>query len=223
MYRVRFAPYQLSYRTASPQLECCRVYSDELNEIHMFLKQHNFDPYRTFIENISKEEANEDDVDEHLLKPYLMQSNQDQQMYKIYTSRRLIDLAINYTSECLGDHLILGECILRRDIEVIQLIIHNLETLPFTEILDFNALDGSSINDICDTSWMIVTKTIEQITDNPSGDITDTSRIFEMLDGGLHVGEPIPITVEAYVEAFVKIIMKKYQGELEDDCFSWDY
>ena len=46
MYRIRFAPYQLSYQTANPELECCRVYSEHLEEIHMFLKQHNFDTNR---------------------------------------------------------------------------------------------------------------------------------------------------------------------------------
>ena len=221
MYRIRFAPYPLNYKTAHPELQCCRVYSERLDEIHMFLRQHNFDVNRTFIENIPGELANEDDLDEHLLHPYFMQSNQDKQMYQIYTSRRLVDLTVHYTSESLGDHLILGECILRRDIEVIQLIIHNLETLPFTEILDFNALDGNSINDICDTSWMIVAKTIEQIVDNPSGDVTDTSGIFEMLSNEIRPDEPLPITIEAYVEAFVRIIMKKYNGALEDGEFVW--
>ena len=144
-------------------------------------------------------------------------------MHRVYTSKRLVELAIHYVSECLGDHLILGECVLRRDIEAIQLIIHNLETLPYTEILDFNALDGNSIDSICDTSWMIVSKTIEQIMDNPSGDVTDTSGILEMLSNEVRQDEPLPITIEGYVEAFVKIILKKYQGELEDDCFAWDH
>lgn len=223
MYRVRFAPYCCNYRTAHPELQCCRVYSEKLEEIHMFLKQHNFDESCTFIENIPEDLADEDDLEEHMLEKYLMQSNEDGSIHEIYSTRRFIDLAINYTSTCLADTLLLGECILRRDIELIRLIIHNMETIPCTEILDFNALDGSSIDDITDTSWMIVSKTIEQIVDNPSMDVTCTSGIWEQISNSNMPGYPLPITIEAYVESFVQIIMKRYDGDLDDGDFEWHH
>jgi hypothetical protein len=216
MYRIRFSPYLVDYKTACPELQCCRVYSEHIEQIHMFLKQHNFDPNQTIIENVSPDEANEDDLDQHQLKKYFIQSNEDKQVHEVYTSPHFIEHTLHYVSDKVGDTLILGECILRRDIPLIELIIHYVDTLPCAEVLDFQALDDQSVDTL---DWMTVKKSIEDLVDNPSSSI-DTGRIWEMLDLGLQNDEVCPFTLEAYVECFVKIVNKRYYGSLEEG-YTW--
>ena len=223
MYRIRFAPYLCNYYTANPELQCSRVYSNKLEEIHMFLKQHNFDENQTFIENIPTDVAEEDDLEEHTLELYLMQSNEDGSLHQIYSTRRFIDLAVNYTAQRLNDTLILGECIFRQDIEVIKLITESLESIPCTEIADFNAANDQSVDD-CE--WMIVAKSGMDLlryeeANGPSNDVTDSTKIWESISRNIMPDAPLPITIEAYVESFVQIIMKNYYGDLDDGDFEW--
>lgn len=223
MYRIRFAPYLCNYYMANPELQCSRVYSNKLEEIHMFLKQHNFDENQTFIENIPTDVAEEDDLEEHTLELYLMQSNEDGSLHQIYSTRRFIDLAVNYTAQRLNDTLILGECIFRQDIEVIKLITESLESIPCTEIADFNAANDQSVDD-CE--WMIVSKNgmdllRDEEANGPSNDVTDFTKIWESISRNIMPDAPLPITIEAYVESFVQIIMKNYCGDLDDGDFEW--
>lgn len=207
MYRIRFSPYVTKIIPACPELACTRVYSEHLEHIQMFLKQHNFDPSRSYIENISPEEAEQDDLDDRTLRKYFMGSNIDHCVHEIYTTPDLVQHANLKTSIKLGDHLLLGECILRRDIQLIHLIADVIEEIPYAEILDYQALDDKSVDDPYDTSWMIVSKSIEQILDNPSSTPT-SDNICDEIERRTMPENLLPITLEAYVEAFVAIIMK---------------
>ena len=219
MYRIRFGKFLVSQNVKVTENDCSKVYSPDIEDIHLFLRQHNFDPNHTFIENVPDEIAEDDYLEDHLLRPYKMKSNVDKEIHVIMTSRRFIDLTVSYVVESLGDCLLFGEVILRNDIQVIHLIRNILESTPCTTILDFNLLDGDSLSYACNTDWMYVKKTIDQVTNSPSYDGQDLSELYEMIDRECR-GDILPITLEGYVETFVHIIMGKYVGDLSED-YAW--
>lgn len=219
MYRIRFAPYYVSQNIHCGERDCTRVYSNDIDEINLFLKQHNFDPRATFIENIPDEDAEDDYLDDNILKPFKMKSNVDKEIHMIMTTKHLVDLTVSYITEELGDFLLLGETILRNDIQLIQVIRQILDSMPCTTVLDFNLLDGDSLNYACSTDWMYVKKTIDQITDNPSYDGQDLSELWDMINRECDY-EVLPFTLEGYVETFVHVILGKYTGNLDDD-YAW--
>lgn len=220
MYRIRFAPYYVSQNIQCGERDCSRVYSNDINEIHLFLKQHNFDPNCTFIENVPEEDAEDDYLDDNTLKFFKMKSNVDKEIHTIITSQHFIDLAVSYVTESLSDYLLFGETILRNDIQLIQVVREILGDMPCTAILDFNLLDGDSLKYAWNTDWMYVKKTIDQITESPSEDGQDLSELWQLIEDACK-NEVLPFTLEAYVEMFVHVILGKYEGNLEDDCYAW--
>jgi len=208
MYRIRFRPYRINYKISDNNtLTCYRVYSQDMTMMNLFIKQHNFDPHQTYIENIPDDVAGEDDLDVHELKIFKLQSNEDRSIHEIVTSPHMFDLAVDYVINELGSFLLFGTTILRRDIQVIDIVVDCLESLPYTQILDHLLMDDQSTYHYAmeDTSWMNVKKTIDQITDNPDWDAYDLSFLYELIEQGCH-NEIMPITLEAYVKSFVELI-----------------
>jgi hypothetical protein len=208
MYRIRFRPYRINYKIGDDNtLACYRVYSQDMTMMQMFIKQHNFDPQQTYIENIPDELAGEDDLDAHELKFIRLQSNEDNTVHQIVTSTHLFDLAVDYVTNELSNFLLFGTTILRRDIQAIDVVVKCLESLPYTQILDHLLMDDQSTYNYAldDTSWMNVKKTIDQITKTPDWDAYDLSFLYELIEQGCH-GDVMPITLEAYVKSFVELI-----------------
>lgn len=205
MYRIRFAP---RFKYNGDELSSCeKVYSNELNEIHLFLKQHNFDPNQSVIENVSEEEASKDSLESHTLHLFRLWSNQDKQEYPIYTTKHLMSLAIDYTANELANFSLFGATILRRDLQVINLVATYLGNLPCAEILDYLALDGDSLEQ-WDTSWMCIKKDLNQFleSENVDWNANDIWSIYEAIEAKSHPGEIEPITLEAYVQSFVSML-----------------
>ena len=220
MYRIRFAPYLTTPTTQRKETDCSRVYSEDINEIHLFLKQHNFDLSQTFIENIPSDMAEDDYLEDNLLRPYQMKSNVDKEIRTIMTTRNFVNLTVSYVVEELGQFLLFGETILRNDIQLIQLVREILGSMPCTTILDFDLLSGELLDYACNTDWMYVKKTIDQVTESPSCDGQDLSELYEMIDRECNY-DILPFTLEAYAEVFARIILGKYVGNLDDGDYAW--
>lgn len=207
MYRIRFAPHKANFKITPQELQCMRVYSEDINLIHQFLYQHNFDINNSPIEMVSDEHANEDALDRYSLKIRKFQSNEDKQIHEVATSDHLMELAVDYVTNELGTFLLFGPTIIRKDIQVIQIASDILESLPCTQILDHLLMDDDSVGDPYDTSWMIVSKTLEEFAASKDWDNCDLSYLYEMIDRECD-NDIMPITLEAYVKSFVFSVLK---------------
>ena len=213
MYRIRFSPcstHYPDYNDSESHLQCHRVYSDDIDLIYRFLYQHNFDPNASIIENLSEKEANDEDVEleMHLLTVKKLWSNDDKKFHEVVTSDYLFELAVDYVAEELEGFLLFGPTILRRDIQVIDIITHCLETIPFCTILDLQLLEDDLLNDLSDNSWKAVKKRIDQIKNHHNHDVYDNAYLYAILYDSCHYDKIMPITLEAYVKSFVDYVVK---------------
>ena len=209
MYRIRFCPYS-SRETNSTYSEfsCHRVYSMDRNMILLFMKQHQFDMNETIIETLP-DSYDVDDMEQHELQIYKMQSNKTCQIHDIISTKHYVDQAIEAVVQNLSDYLIFGETIFRRDIPFINIVNRYLDELPFVFAFDYDILDGTPS---CDTSYFNVKKDLEQFYESMENEY-DVSSLDDLYNRFLFKtlpNEKLPITVEAYVRWFVKnVIMRK--------------
>ena len=214
MYRIRFSPYtSYAYGGDNGKVKKIenwhRVYSDDIDLIYRFLYQHNFDPNASVIENIPREVAtsSEDHLSFYELDTMKLWSNDDKKFHEIVTSYELFNKSVDYVTNELAAFLLFGPTILRRDIQVIDLVVNCLETIPCCTILDFDLLDGDSISDTDDWSWKSVKKRMKQIQGEPDWDANDLSSLAELIERECD-NDIMPITMEAYVKAFVEYLVK---------------
>ena len=203
MYRVRFSPYY----TKNPDrggMHCYRVYTSDLGLMKLFLQQHKFDPEQTVIENVPYEVIQNEDKqqEDHWLSIQKIGSNIDHKIHEIATTTHLLTLACDYATNELTQCLVMGDAILRKDIQLIKLVSDILESLPMTEIVEHLLMDTQSVDDM---SWMIVSKTLEDFAEEPS-DVGPHVHINELLCEEWEKSDMVPITLEAYVKSFVQII-----------------
>jgi hypothetical protein len=206
MYRVRFAPKRINPHLPHQELNCERVYSENMYEIQQFLQAHHFDMNQTIIENVGPDDMKEDlGFEAHVLKEFRLWSNQDQKEYTIYTSNHLMTMAMDYAANEIGQFSLFGETILRRDIQIVNIAATCIANLPCCEVLDYLLLDDNSADDC---SWMSVKKCLDDFDrgDVPDWNANDIGYIFELISDESKIGEIQPVTLEAYVESFVMII-----------------
>ena len=209
LYRIRFSPYT-SYDDNEFSLSCHRVYSIDKNMILLFMKQHNFDPQQTLIETLPSN-YEDDDLESHTLDWFTAYSNKDHQYHKIVTTRTYVIEAVEEVVKCLSDYLIFGETIFRRDIPFIELVNQYLDEIPYIFAFDYDIIDGCPS---CDTSYFNVKKDLEQFS-RAIDEEYDTSSIDDLYNRFMFKivpGKPLPITLEAYVRCFVKLVITNKLG-----------
>lgn len=213
MYRIRFAPYLTSPSSKDDkELNCVRVYHDDLDMIKLFLQQHGFDKTQTTIESIP-ETYGEKDFNGNYLKYYNLKSNEDKQVHSIVTSDNLYDLALDYVVNELNQYLLLGEVILRDDIQIINIIKNLLSEIPFTNIIDYELIDHdlddtrAAYNRYHSDEYVGEFHESNMSTFKCANNIMGDQLIAASSKDGIAV-----ITLEAYVKSFVSIIQYK-------DCF----
>lgn len=213
MYRIRFAPYLTSPSSKEDkELNCIRVYHDDLDMIKLFLRQHGFDKTQTMIESIP-DTYGEKDFNGNYLKYYNLKSIEDNQVHSIVTSDNLYDLAIDYVVNELNQYLLFGEVIMRDDIQIISIIQNLLSEIPFTDIIDYELMDRdlddirSAYNRYHSDEYIDEFHESHMSTYNCANRTLGDQLIAASSKDGVSV-----ITLEAYVKSFVSLIQYK-------DCF----
>lgn len=204
MYRIRYRPYCDDIDTET-SLSCHRVYSVDKAMVELFIKQHNFDPNETTIETLP-DGFDGDDLETHMLEWYTVYSNRDHQYHKIVTISMYVYEAVEEVVKCLGDYLIFGETIFRRDIPFIDKVNRYLDEIPYVFAFDYDLLDGCPSSD---TSYFVVKKDLEAFS-KAIDEEYDTSSIDDLYNRFMFKvvpGKPLPITLEAYVRYFVKHVV----------------
>lgn len=121
-----------------------KVYTTNPELISIFLKQHAIDVYEVKIMDIEAI-AN---LDERLiLEEYKFHSNTDGNTYTIITAYKLLVYAIYHVGGNLGDTLMLGDLILRNEIQIIDIISHLIESLPYVTIAEHVTIDTETCTD----------------------------------------------------------------------------
>ncbi len=213
MYRIRFAPYLTSPSSEdNKELNCIRVYHDDLDMIKLFLQQHGFDKTQTMIESIP-DTYGEKDFNGNYLKYYNLKSNEDNQVHSIVTSDNLYDLALDYVINEMNQYLLFGEVILRDDIQIINIIKDLLLNIPFTNIIDYELID----RDLVDTCTAYNKYHSDEYVDEFHESNMSTYKCVNNIMGDQLIAAFLKdgvstITLEAYVKSFVSIIQYK-------DCF----
>ena len=215
MYRIRFAPFLTKPSSnENKELNCIRVYHDDLDMINMFLQQHGFDKTQTKIESIPQAYG-ERDFNSNYLKYFNLKSNEDNKVHSIVTSDNLYDLAIDYVINELNQYLLFGDVIIRDDIQIINIIKDLLLNIPFTNIIDYELIDRDLIDTNSaynryygdDDEYINEFHDANMSTCNIANNITGDQLLAAASKDGVSA-----ITLEAYVKSFVSIIRYK-------DCF----
>lgn len=193
------------------------VFSHEKHELLLFMKQHNILINESYIEWITDEEfyskySNKED----LLRFYKFRSNKNNEVYNVMTSKYLLNYALQLVGDHISDNMIFGPAIFRDDIEFIKLISDLINKLPFIEIMDYELLDMDTIALHDSYEWKDVkhdklfNKDIDAIYD-----LFDTCYVYEALNEAFekHEDDIQPITIEAYIRAFVEYVINQSLGD----------
>lgn len=210
MFRVRFAPYSSN---VSHALSCHRVYSSDINDILLFMKQHSFDQGSTNIETLPDSYC-EDDVERNMLKFYKMKSNRTNQVYNIMTTEYFVDEAVESVACSLGSYLVFGPIITRREVPFINVINDIIDEIPFIFAFDYNIMEGGPA---IDCEYFVVKKDMDQFLKSEEREY-DGSTLDELYNRFLFKvipGEPLPITLEGYIRCFVKRVVTNKGGPFD--------
>lgn len=189
-----------------------KVYSNNKEDMILFLQQHSFDMSMVHIECLTIDEY-EKEVDGHiydyLLKGYKMRSNKSQETFMIMTTYDFVYQACEVVCSWLSDSLLFGPPILRTDVEIIKMINDLIHELPHVFVLDHALIDGDSGNIIGDQRYIRSNRSLDSFDLTDEG--YDDSYIYESIFNSSFDEDIQPITVEAYVSFFTTLIMDVYE------------
>ena len=136
--------FYFSFRLLDKTIE--EIFTFDRNTMLLFLTQHGFDIdiahvqiYHNINEDIS---PCWDDIREHMLKPFVFQSNVSGEKFTIYTTDNLLTSILDDVGETLSDTSMFGSLSLRTEIEIFDDINKDIETLRFGTIMDHNIANG---------------------------------------------------------------------------------
>ena len=209
IFRIRFAPYShVNYHSNKTSLRCHRVYSTDQNDVLLFMKQHKMDMTSPNLE-VLPDDFCSDDLDLHRLHLYQFKSNQTQKVHQIMTTEYYVSTAIEQVTQNLADKLIFGETILRRDVPFVDLINDLLDAIPYIYILDYDLIDydyHALDRDYCckkDLRQFIR----DDAEDNMEYDTNILDQLYNQLAWKSKPDKQQPITLEAYVRIFIKMVL----------------
>lgn len=191
-----------------------KVYSDSLDDIYTFIRQHNFE-INAAREAISIHPRSEFNIiDSYVVKPFKFRSNFRDGLFTILSTEYFTDVIIENLASDLIQTLMFGEAIFRTDIEVFKTIIDNMEKLSYGPIVDFSLIDTESTKldksalDKCKIAQTIRNRNKEYCT--KVGCPTEDGPILEMQDSlsmDLLNNDVSPITLEGYISGFTELML----------------
>ena len=203
-----------SVRKNTPSGMPYKVYSNNLDDIYTFLRQHNFD-ITAAKEAISIHPRSEFKIiDSYTLKPYKFRSNFRKGAFTILSTEYFTDVIIENLSSDLIQTLMFGEAIFRTDIEVFKTIVDNMEKLAYGPIVDFSLIDTESTKldktafDKCKMAQTIHARNKAYCA--KIGCPTEDGPILEMQDSlsmDLLNNDVSPITLEGYISGFTELML----------------
>lgn len=203
-----------SVRRYSPSGMPYKVYSENLDDINTFIRQHNFDPVaaKDAISVHPRSELNV--IDSYSLKPYKFMSNFRYGEFTIMTTEYFTDIIIENLSSDLVQTLMFGESIFRTDLEVFKTIIECMDVLHHANIVDFALVDTEDTKldtlalDKCKLAQEIVNLNKQYCArvgcpteDGPIQMIQDDLSM-DMLNDDI-----APITLEGYISGFTELML----------------
>lgn len=181
MFRFRFASEILS-NTCHPYVYS--VYSDNKEDIELFIKQHSFNTSNVFIDNI---DISNKDTYQKTLEPFLFKSNNDNRTYTIMSSIFIINSLIEDVYMNLSASMMFGEIISsKHHIQLFDTIKKLIDGIPYAYLFTQDDIDADPVN-------------IDNVNDEMIGEKLMCASAHNKLQ---------PVTLEAYVEYFTHLIIR---------------
>lgn len=201
-FETRFNSYEGKIRQVIP------VYSSNMDDMILFLKQHGFKP--DSVNSISAVNVERIKGAEYVLNKYLFKSNKFDGVYAINTIENFVTKAIYSVSSDLSNSLTFGPAILKTDFKLIETIHNLINELPHVYILDGQFIDGDSGDLIREYEERFsLTKIPYSYTSEV--EIPDDSFIVDsMMNDSANLKNIQPITLEAYVRSFIENFVEYY-------------
>lgn len=186
-YRFGWIPSHPSSKPAEYDEKEVVSYCKE--DMMLFLMQHGFDTRNPRIEIL--DDAVESVDSDALLHEYTFGSKKRDRMYRIMTTKEIMNSVMYETTGNLTSCMSFGSCALRGDIQIFEKISELINGLEYGGITEEN-LD-KPVRDYCPTD-----------VENIESEQTDI--IYTILDGDTHPSRDIqPYTIEWYVRIFTEM------------------
>lgn len=194
------------------------VYSYDREDIIKFIRQHGFDLNNAHIDVYQNPEPFFADKIE-MVKPYHFHSNKTNKDYTIMTTEFIVTETITKVGGDLVETLTFNNGLITRDdIPLIRNIVSLIGTLDFCIVVDYTNGDVLT-DDYMDRFNVLNHKKFKEKIENSEiipenvyaySDGLDDSFIYDTLYNESEYSTIQPITVEAYVSAFVEYITDEY-------------
>ena len=201
-FETRFSSYEGKIHQVIP------VYSTNMDDMILFLKQHGFKP--DSVNSISAVNVENIKGAEYVLNKYLFKSNKFDGVYAVNTIENFILKAICSVAADLSNSLTFGPAILKTDFKLMETIHSLIGELPHVYILDGQFIDGDSGDLIREYEERF---SLTKIPYSYTTEIEepDDSFIIDSLTTDAARRENIqPITLEAYVRSFIENFVEYY-------------
>ena len=181
------------------------VYSEGIEPMKMFIKQHNFNP--DIIEHVEPVPEHAQAASGSIIEPYTFKSKySDSPSYTIYTTEDFVEEAINIVCADLAQSLMFGSLAIRTNIELFALVSDLIGELKYVYVLDHGLVDDET-GELYSTDYEKYTKRFDAFAYNQNDYGYDDSYIYDSLHAASLSDEHIsPITLESYVTYFADMI-----------------
>ena len=201
-FETRFNSYEGKIRQVIP------VYSSNMDDMILFLKQHGFKP--DSVNSISTVSVENIKGAEYVLNKYLFKSNKFDGVYAINTIENFVTKAIYSVSSDLSNSLTFGPAILKTDFKLIETIHNLISELPHVYILDGQFIDGDSGDLIREYEERFSLTKIPYSYTSEAEMPDDSFIVDSMMNDSANLKNIQPITLEAYVRSFIENFVEYY-------------
>ena len=201
-FETRFNSYEGKIRQVIP------VYSSNMDDMILFLKQHGFKP--DSVNSISAVNVENIKGAEYVLNEYLFKSNKFDGVYAINTIENFVTKAIYSVSSDLSNSLTFGPAILKTDFKLIETIHNLISELPHVYILDGQFIDGDSGDLIREYEERFSLTKIPYSYTSEAEMPDDSFIVDSMMNDSANLKNIQPITLEAYVRSFIENFVEYY-------------
>lgn len=190
------------------------VLTDDVEKMRLFLKQHNFDPFKSVVEPVMLKDHEDDS--EFMLEPFILKSNYSPKWYTIMSNEHMIYECANQAASIMSNSLILGPNIIRDDIPIMKVISELINELDHTYVLDHTVCDsatGKPFSSAYEQYTKVGYPNVEyantlSLTDEPAA--YDDSALYESITAAVGRGYPLPFTLEMYISYFAELLTDTY-------------
>lgn len=190
------------------------VLTDDVEKMKLFLKQHNFDPFKSVVEPVMLKDHEDDS--EFMLEPFILKSNYSPKWYTIMSNEHMIYECANQAASIMSNSLILGPNIIRDDIPIMKVISELINELDHTYVLDHTVCDsatGKPFSSAYEQYTKVGYPNVEyantlSLTDEPAA--YDDSALYESITAAVGKGYPLPFTLEMYISYFAELLTDTY-------------